>query len=233
MTDDNGMTWEDVLSDDMNGWAYGRSPPRRRFMKHTPYDAPRGTKTDRLVDLVDLPEGWVWVARKEMVEGQVYQIDPDSSPFAYHKEGYADKAIYLKSGTKALLNKSHYVQKEKEMTKKLYEFEIDFMTHYGHKLAVNSEGKWVMEVKGQSAPVAVNKEDVQEVIPYSIGVRFTGGNTQVYHYTADKGKFEKGLYLFNSAGGLSLCEVVELDTKSKMATKEFTPALKVVTEAIK
>lgn len=227
--DNEDDMWEYILSDDMNGWVkrgYQKKPKKKSLFG--------GRRTDYIKTTVYHEDT---VALEDMVEGDWYKITKTSTPFKYisHDTKYM-VAEYEKSGLNYTNLKPRYYkaeEKETEMTKKLYEFEINFKTHYGHKLAVNSEGKWVMEVKGQSAPVAVDKEDVQEVIPYSIGIRFTGGNTQVYHYTADKGKFEKGLYLFNSPSGLSLCEVVELDTKSKMATKEFAPALKVVTEVIK
>lgn len=121
-------------------------------------------------------------------------------------------------------------EKENDMNT-LYEFDNNGKQTFGTKIAVNSSGLWVMEVKGTGDVVTVDKDKVEEVIPHSIGVKFLTGDT-VYHYTAPKGKFDKGFYLFDNHMGTSLVEIVALDTKSKKATKEFTPTLKFVTEAI-
>lgn len=61
---------------------------------------------------------------------------------------------------------------------------------YGHYLATNPQGEWVMEVKGSGQIMAVAKDKVQEVLPYTIGVRFNNNGT-TYHYLADKDKFTK------------------------------------------
>lgn len=124
------------------------------------------------------------------------------------------------------------VEGENDMTNTLYEFELNGKTTFGTKIATNSSGLWVMEVKGSGEVVTVKKTEVEEVIPYSIGVKFMNTPGQTYHYTAPKNKFGLGFYLFENHNGQSLVQVVELDTKSKQATKEFTPTLKFVTEEV-
>lgn len=95
---------------------------------------------------------------------------------------------------------------------------------YGHYLATNSQGEWVMEVKGSGQIMAVAKDKVQEVLPYTIGVRFNNNGT-TYHYLADKDKFTEGFYLVKdtSSSGWQIARVVDVDTKSSKATVEFNP----------
>lgn len=95
---------------------------------------------------------------------------------------------------------------------------------YGHYLATNSQGEWVMEVKGSGVIMAVAKDKVQEVLPYTIGVRFNNNGT-TYHYLADKGKFTEGFYLVKdtSSSGWQIARVVDVDTKFSKATVEFSP----------
>jgi len=122
----------------------------------------------------------------------------------------------------------------KRMTKtmeknKLYEIKTDITTLYGHKLAVNSQGQWVMEIKGTGAVLAVSKASVQEVLPYTIGVQFTLGKI-VYHYLSEAGKYQVGdICVLDAPLGRSIVQVVALDTKSTGATKVFTPLAKLLT----
>lgn len=112
---------------------------------------------------------------------------------------------------------------EEEMTNQLYEFKNlkDNRTVYGYKLATNSAGMWVMEEKGTGDTIAVDKKDVEEVIPYSVSVKFVGGGT-TYSYTAKKDQFKIGdVLLLSSDYGDGLAHVTEVDTKSKRATKDL------------
>lgn len=130
-----------------------------------------------------------------------------------------------------VLHKAIKTDKKENDMSNLYEFTMNDKQLFGTKIAVNSAGLWVMEVKGSGDVVTVEKDKVEEVIPHSIGVKFLTGPT-IYHYTAPKGKFDKGFYLLTNQNGTSLVEVCALNTKSKQATEEFTPTLKFVTEAI-
>ncbi|MEB4987997.1 hypothetical protein RXP21_28995, partial [Pseudomonas aeruginosa] len=91
-------------------------------------------------------------------------------------------------------------------------------------LATNSQGEWVMEVKGSGQIMAVAKDKVQEVLPYTIGVRFNN-NGATYHYLAEKDKFPMGFYLVQSYvhDSFQVAQVVQVDTKSPKATVEFSP----------
>lgn len=117
---------------------------------------------------------------------------------------------------------------EKKMTNtnKLYTWK-DSMTAfdlYGHYLATNSQGEWVMEVKGSNQIVAVAKDKVEEVLPYTISVKFNDSGT-VYSYLSEKDKFPVGFYLVKALSfeGWQIAQVTAVDTKSNKATKEFAP----------
>ncbi len=108
----------------------------------------------------------------------------------------------------------------------LYQFNVDDKIVFGAYLATNSDGKWVMEARDTKAIHLLDKKDVEEVLPYTISVRFSNSDgSQTYSYFAEKDKFTLGFYLVNGAvkSGFGIAEVVALDTKSKSATKDFTP----------
>jgi hypothetical protein len=112
---------------------------------------------------------------------------------------------------------------------KLYEIKTDITTLYGHKLAVNSQGQWVMEVKGTGAVLAVCKTSVQEVLPYTIGVQFNLDKT-IYHYLSEEGKYQAGdICVMDAPLGRAIVQVVSLDTKNPSATKVFDPLAKLLT----
>lgn len=121
-------------------------------------------------------------------------------------------------------------KKEVEMSK-LYEFEVEGKKLFGTKLAVNSEGKWVIEAKGSAGVYALDKDELQEVIPYSILVQGHYSKEKV-HMMAEKDKFKVGeCYLVENTGGFAIYRVCQVDTKTT-TTKTFSPKLKIVTESV-
>lgn len=129
-------------------------------------------------------------------------------------------------------------QKENTMAeKKLYQIGGMFGTDtnrmmYGHKLAVDSTGKWVMEIKGTGEVGSYDKSLIEEVMPFTVAIQFQVGK-QVYHYLANKNQVElNAFYIFDSAVGRSIAQVVDLDTKSNAATVEFKPLAKLATVCV-
>jgi hypothetical protein len=125
-------------------------------------------------------------------------------------------------------------QKENQMTQ-LYEF-VDATTNttkFGTQLATNSEGKWVMEVKGTGEVLVIPAKDAKKVMPYTIGVKFEQ-NGQEYHYLAEKGKYEQGqVFITNSLNGnYQIAVIHRINTESDKANKEFTPVARVLTEKV-
>lgn len=107
---------------------------------------------------------------------------------------------------------------------------VDFVV-YGHYLATNSSGQWVMEEKGTGKIHTVDKSDVVEVLPYTISIRFLNDNGmgKNYNYFADKDKYTAGqMFLMDN----SFVIVVDVDTKSKLATKDFKPTVEILTKKV-
>jgi 4-diphosphocytidyl-2C-methyl-D-erythritol kinase len=100
---------------------------------------------------------------------------------------------------------------------------------FGTMLATNSAGKYVLEMKGSGDVLTFEKSEVEEVKPYTVGVRFELNGIE-YHYLSRKGDVEKGDILFVSGSG-SYAFVTSVDTKSDKATKELT-GRKVLTAVI-
>lgn len=111
--------------------------------------------------------------------------------------------------------------------KTLYSFLVDGKEAFGHKLAVNSTGQWVMEVKGSGAVVAVDSRNIEKVMPYTIAIQYKEGGT-VYHYFNEARDLVENDFFINSTafdggGGFSyqIGRVVAVDTKSESAKAEL------------
>lgn len=112
-------------------------------------------------------------------------------------------------------------KKESDMTNANQLYKIKDKEQYVKRLASNSKGEEVVEDASTGAIFAVAKADLELVVPYSVGVRFTTG-AQVYHYLATVGSVEKGDVLIKTENGvLSFASVVEIDTKSFAANAEL------------
>jgi hypothetical protein len=122
-----------------------------------------------------------------------------------------------------------YVKREekKEMTNKvLYVVKhgID-INKYVFKIAVNSLGQAVVEVKGTGEVFAIDPKSLEKVVPYSIDVHFvsdTGVNVdRVYAYWVKPGTVEVGDFIFSDVGSSHVI-VRAVDTKSEQANKFIT-----------
>lgn len=104
---------------------------------------------------------------------------------------------------------------DKNMTQenKLYEFKVNGSTLYGNHLATNSEGLWVMDVKGQP-PVAVNKSDCKEVVPHSIKLN-TSVSGSPWHVMAEVGKYKVGEIYITESGLAVYIEEVNTQTRTE------------------
>jgi hypothetical protein len=111
-------------------------------------------------------------------------------------------------------------------------YEVD--GKFAKKLAVNSSGMWVMEEKGSGTVFTADKKNCQEVVPYTVEVRFTQnfGESKGYHYTSVEGRFNVGdlLWMPCAGQGEGFARVVAVGTKSRLATKELEPIGRFVLE---
>lgn len=108
--------------------------------------------------------------------------------------------------------------------KVLYEIKLIGETVFGHKLAVNSKGEWVMEIKGTGSVIAVDKSTVTKVVPFTVSVKYTESGTE-YHYlaNADDGWGVDQFLIMPpyGSGGYQLARITGVDTKSDRATAEL------------
>jgi hypothetical protein len=102
---------------------------------------------------------------------------------------------------------------------------------FGIGLAVNSAGKYVLEMKGTGDLVAYDKSEVELVMPFTYNVQFNGTGTE-YAYLGKEGVVKVGdLLLKTDTKGFSIGRVTAVNTKSERATKYFDGA-KIMTEAL-
>jgi hypothetical protein len=103
---------------------------------------------------------------------------------------------------------------------------------FGIGLAINSAGKYVLEMKGSGDLEAFDKSAIEVVMPFTFSVKFSTGSTE-YQYLGKEGSVAVGdlLLAFDSGhknGGISIAQVTGVNTKSEKATKHFA-GVKVVT----
>jgi hypothetical protein len=113
-------------------------------------------------------------------------------------------------------------KKENKMNE-LFEIKIGDKTSYGFKLAMNSENKLVMELKGTGEIVVVAQDAVKEIMPYTITVTSFSGDA-ARSYTIESGKVAvNDLVLHQPKGSktFGLGVVTAIDTKVKGAA-QFT-----------
>jgi len=151
-------------------------------------------------------------------------------PFQIYKFPYTNEDIVYDSDYPELYNdQTKDNPEENTMTEKtLYEIKdaVSNTTQYGFKLAVNSQGQWVMEIKGSGDVVAVDKKSVTEVMPYTISVQYSDGG-QPYHYFNEARDLVVDDFFINAATYDSTSKpyqigrVTAVDTKSKAAKAEL------------
>lgn len=155
-------------------------------------------------------------------------MDDDDYSWLCDYESDCPRPTYF--GVTKKTNPKPKLKKVAEMSKELYEIKLGDEVSYGTKLAVNSQGQWVMEIKGNGSVIAVDKTCVEKVLPHTIAVQFDSNKT-TYHYLAQSGKYNKGdFYIFDGQYGRAIVQIVDVDTKSTCATVEFKPLAKIKTE---
>jgi hypothetical protein len=118
-------------------------------------------------------------------------------------------------------------EKKKDMDNTLYA--VKETGKMGFKVAVNRKGEYVLEMKDTGDYVAFAADLVEEVIPFTVDIKFNGSSSTVYSYFATEGQFVKGDMLIAENGNFAT--VIAIDTKSRAANKTFK-GRKLVTEAI-
>lgn len=111
-------------------------------------------------------------------------------------------------------------------------FKILANDQYGIGLAVDSTGKYVLEMKDGSGILAFDKKEVELVMPFTFSVQFNGIGTE-YSYLGKEGTVKVGDLLLKTDGtkGITIAKVTAVNTRSDKATKYFD-GVKVVTEPL-
>lgn len=122
---------------------------------------------------------------------------------------------------------------KKPMT--LYSFpKADGSTGYGAHIGTNSQNKYLIEEKGTGEIHVLDKEVLEEVLPYTYSVRYNGNGAE-YDFIGEPGTVAKGDFLIqspaSSSNAFQLVQVTNVDTKSRKATKRFN-GVKVLTQPI-
>lgn len=107
------------------------------------------------------------------------------------------------------------------MTRALYTWKDDAGGDiYGHKLATDSAGRWIMEPKGGGAPVAIEKDAAERVLPFSISIRFHCGSTAYDYWAKVEDGFAVGDMILMHDGQVAV--VCAVGVKSDRANKWIT-----------
>lgn len=103
---------------------------------------------------------------------------------------------------------------------------------FGIGLAVNSQGEYVLEMKGSGDLERFKKSELEIVMPFTFSVQFNGVGTE-YSYLGKDGAVQLGDLLLKTDGtkGITIAKVTAVNTKSEKATKYFE-GVKIKTEAL-
>lgn len=147
-------------------------------------------------------------------------------------QGYY-KCVYLESGQSfhnyGVDLKPYEQETEMTDTKNLYSFTVDGKTAYGTHIGTNSQNKYLIEEKTTGAIHVLDKDQLEEVVPYTFSASINGKET---HYIGTPDVLKKGDILLHTGSATPQVAVVTgVDTKNKGARSKFKGA-KIVTEAI-
>jgi len=115
--------------------------------------------------------------------------------------------------------KSKKPRKEKPMSgNPLYKVKSE--ETYGFVVGKDSKGRLLLEIKGNGSIRAFEKEELEEVLPYTICVRHSG---YTEHYLTEDGLYEKGdILLIQDDDDFGLARVIEVNTRYKNASEEMS-----------
>tara|TARA_R110002072_G_scaffold63430_3_gene157837 strand:+ start:4863 stop:5390 length:528 start_codon:yes stop_codon:yes gene_type:complete len=102
------------------------------------------------------------------------------------------------------------------MTKKLFKTADD---QYGTMLTKDSQGNYVLELKGSNDVKAFDPKTLEEVLPYTVLIQWASGAQK--HYEVSKGSLSKGDIVISDQG-LILGRVEDIDTKNRNPSSNHT-----------
>lgn len=193
------------------------------------------TKTDKAVQWLDITLGCVYYRVNGTKPFVV--VDRYSGGFLVSYLDYSAINVRLPFGTalyEAALNPEQETDEEgtqKMNTNTLYHI-LD-TDKYCNYLATRSDGMLVVEIKGTSEVRTVHLGQLEEVLPFTFGVKFASGH--VYHFLGEADTVSVGDLVLRTDGQYfgSFGVVDSVDTKSKQATKRFTGHVISVSKTLK
>lgn len=179
-----------------------------------------------------------WIKTEDMVVGGTYRVGESTTDFRFlgnkyfTRPGLGTRPCGISASYNGIAHTLaprktivEVTNTKEEIMNKLYEISSTKLTGtdviYGHKLAVDSSGNWVMEIKGTGEVRSFSKSQVTEVVPYSVSIKF-GGTSSEYNYLAVKGDWVVGDLVILNSGGSTIATITGTDTKSNKATKWIT-----------
>lgn len=98
---------------------------------------------------------------------------------------------------------------------------------YGTLLTKDSQGRFILEIKGTDVVAPFDPATLQEVIPHTVQIRFEAGGT--HHYEIAEGKLKEGDAVIM---GLNFGRVLKVNTRNKTPRQIDGPLARVLTEEI-
>jgi hypothetical protein len=227
--------WEDDYLNDI--WRHGSSD---RDMRSTAYWVCENYERKKVSnpkfkvgDKVRLKKGHALMTIVK-TQGHAVQADYVSRTNAGYRgnlkwRSEADFVLY-KEPTKETLVET--LKGNTEMKNKLYQTK-EAAPRFGILLAVNSQGKLVLEMKGTNEVLAFDKDEVEVVTPFTFAVKFPSNNTE-YHYLGKDGEVAVGDMLMldsSPVGKFEIARVTAVNTRSEVANVHFK-GVKLVTQRI-
>lgn len=135
---------------------------------------------------------------------------------------------YLESGQSFTAYESDLIPYEQDTemaseTKTLYSFtKEDGTVAYGTHIGTNSQNQYLIEEKVTGAIHVLNKENLEEVLPYTFSASIGGKET---HYIGKPDTLSKGdILLYTGSSTPQIAVVTAVDTKNKSARSKFKGA---------
>lgn len=189
--------------------------------------------------MVNYSKGENKVHWRDWQVGGVYYRENGTEPFVIldilrcQRDSATYKCDYI-NGSKGILDTKTYLIEantgEEDMTTQTL-YQIKDKDVYGFKLATNSKGEIVFEVKSTGEILTVNKEQLIEVMPYTVDIKFLGANGQKYAFFSREGDVKVGDVVV-AEGYSNLMIVVKTDSRSKAATKWLKGSVLYVSKVI-
>ena len=110
-------------------------------------------------------------------------------------------------------------KEEPNMTNTTKLYQIIGTETYGTHIATNSKGAYVLEMKGDGSVVTKTKGQLEEVVPYTVSLKYlSGGNSSEYAYFSQENVVKVGDLVLVGSG---MAMITAVNTRSTKATKDL------------